>query len=859
MTSSGIKRGLAVSAISALAVAGLPSLATSASAAAGDVLTVGSVGPTLDGGTIGGVVVLKTKNITNAEFANLKIFNSGLSSTNANSPTQTVAKTGGYAFAADGSANDSAKGDGFDEVTIQVTVTTPAPGSTAAYALVVDDNNDGAVQADEARTQVSQSTSGPLTSIDVTPLNQTTPSGVKSGNYAVTLRDGAGRTTQLNGGQSVSLTPDAGVTVTETGANTVAQDANFTAQEARLGTDGFTATPPAAPATGVYQIKLAGPGGATTTATLNAVTAAAINAANLNIVTPAEADTWRGFGSGANGGNTQVRVDQNMITFNLRNLAPNSNVTLKVAGTGVTFGGNASATYTTNVDANGVASIPVSPEAISDGDSFSVDLNGFTQTITFNRAVATTIAGATQTTFCKVKTDCVFTAVVTDQYGLPIGGGEVSARRTGPSNNDTAAQRKPVGADGTVSFTFTDAAGVNGGTDSVALNYYADSFVPNAAPTKVGTPSTIRYNNTGQGPDYVISLDANSAEAPTYTADTSAIVPLYDTVAGPAVPGSPNEGADIGIVAGEPNQQVTLAVDNGALILTPGATNLSQGVASVSTKLDNTGTLPAGYQVIGTKSGLVTLTIASGNRTETAALTVKAQTDGQSARNVTLSAPATVPSGTNQVPFTAAVTDAFGNPVQNALVNLNAQVSGPGFVQDGEVFTDENGQVVLNVRLDDNAVGPVTVKVDGVFAQFGAQADRQTRTSTTNDGKGLPVSSSTASATTTVDEGTTPPPPVPPVDIVAKTKGRNNDSKADKVTIKVAPAGVANGATVKLYKVKGNKTGNKKTIVGTKSLVGNKAKFTVKDKNGNDKTRYFARVSSTDTSNAGRSNNRGLR
>ena len=46
-----------------------------------------------------------------------------------------------------------------------------------------------------------------------------------------------------------------------------------------------------------------------------------------------------------------------------------------------------------------------------------------------------------------------------------------------------------------------------------------------------------------------------------------------------------------------------MSVDNGALILAPGETDLSQGSASIDAVTDGAGNLPAGYQVIGTKSG----------------------------------------------------------------------------------------------------------------------------------------------------------------------------------------------------------------------------------------------------------------
>ncbi len=63
MNSSGIKRGLAGSAVAALAVTGLPFLASSASAASDDELHFVSAGPTRDGITnaVGGYVTLKAK------------------------------------------------------------------------------------------------------------------------------------------------------------------------------------------------------------------------------------------------------------------------------------------------------------------------------------------------------------------------------------------------------------------------------------------------------------------------------------------------------------------------------------------------------------------------------------------------------------------------------------------------------------------------------------------------------------------------------------------------------------------------------------------------------------------------------
>ncbi|MGA8846493.1 MAG: hypothetical protein WB471_07770, partial [Nocardioides sp.] len=102
----------------------------------------------------------------------------------------------------------------------------------------------------------------------------------------------------------------------------------------------------------------------------------------------------------------------------------------------------------------------------------------------------------------------------------------------------------------------------------------------------------------------------------------------------------------------------------------------------------------------------------------------------------------------------------------------------------------------------------------------------------------------------------TPNPAPTPTDVTAKTKGKNNGGKADRVTIRANKK--AAGAKVRLYKVKNNRTGNKR--VGRSRLgADGTATFVVKDTNGRKKTRYYARISGTDDTNPARSNKRGIR
>lgn len=841
MNSSGIKRGLAVSAVSALAVAGIPALANTASAAAGDEIVFVSAGPTLNHGAVGGEIHVKLKGVTEAELdAHLDAFNTALTGS-PNSPAQTVTITDtSYEYVANGATGDSNPTDGYAEATVLVAVDTPANGDTANYALVVNDNDDANVDATEARTQVAQQTSGPLSKIEVAPTTQSSPQNVESGDYTVTLKDAAGRTTQLDTGEVVDLTPNSG-TVT-------LSDNQFDEFELIDGAEAFTAT---GTTVGTYTIAIASPDytGEQTSAEFKVTQAAVLGAANIDIVTAA--DSWNGFGDGTDGGTTLVRVDQNTIRFDFdaADSQAGANVRLAVDGTGVTFAGQDKAVYSTTLDASGNGSITVTVDAatIQDTDTFSVDINGFTQTIDFDRAHAASIDGESATYFCQDNAACTVTAVVLDQFGNPVTTGEVEAKRTGTQNVDTTPQRKAVNSDGTVDFTFTDANPVNGGTDTVQFQYFLDQFDNTAELTDNST--TIKYSATGQGSNYAISLDGENTEGATYDAGDAAIIPLTDTLVDEdGIGDDGDEDAVIGITGGEANQAVTLSVDNGALILAPGEDQLSEGSASVETTLDGGGALPAGYRVIGTKSGLVTLTVGSAGRTETAPLTVLAQDNTDAARNVTVSGPAEVEHGTPDITYTAVITDAFGNPVSGVGVwQLNIQVSGPGQFKDSDAMTDANGQIHLNVSVDPDAVGDITIRVQGMYSQFGAAADRVYASSNTKDGAGLPASSSVATATTTV-KGEVVPPPVEKVSAALTLRGGDNGAADDSLFANAINKTA--GAEVTLFKRRAD--GSWKVVAeALMNSKGNHRFKNVPDRNGDKVTRYKAVVKATSLTKRG--------
>ena len=242
MNSSGIKRGLATTAISALAVTGLPFLATSASATPGDVLQVAFTGPALNTGTEGAVVVLKTAGV---DPLNLQLIGSDLVSSE-DTATQNAQIVGTPTLVPNGDPADSNLNDDLDEITVRIDVFTQTTGSTANFAIYEDEANPGVVDATEPRAQVSVQTTGAVAQIDVSPASQTSAVGVPSAPYTVTIKDSAGRTTQLAAGQTITI-DDEGDVANESGDV-------IDSTEIDRGTDTFTATASGSAALGSHNI-----------------------------------------------------------------------------------------------------------------------------------------------------------------------------------------------------------------------------------------------------------------------------------------------------------------------------------------------------------------------------------------------------------------------------------------------------------------------------------------------------------------------------------------------------------------------------------------------------------------------------
>ena len=648
-------------------------------------------------------------------------------------------------------AQEFGDNDGQDEIVVRVKTTTNPIGATAQARLFLDDGGTvNQLDASEARAPLSITTAGPVARFDVSPAQQTRPSGVQSAPYTITARDNAGRLTQIAAG-TTAVVEGNGATIAPNNNGDLDTETLSSDQLAR-GTFDFRAT---GPGVSVYNLTVT-QGAANGSATLSTTQAATITADEVDIVT--SADDWNGFGNNGNAGtpnDTNLAPTQSTVTFNFRSADgvdldatpddANTTVTLDFTGTGVTFGGQTRVTKTVTLNAQGVGSIvlDVDPASIQNGDFIDV-AGSFTQRLTYAPATAAAIQPAAARYVTALKGTTTVVARVVDTYGNPVTSGEVSADIiSGPNANANNGrdQRKPVGADGTVSFTFTDASAVAGQTDTVEFRYFTSQFEP--TPSLAAATTDIRYTADGQGSDYTTLLDGVVASGPGYNPAANPIVPLSDAFADNA---PSNDSLDLNIVTAEPNTSITVTVNNGALILEPTENNLSQASASVTAQVTAGGVLPNGYRVVGTKSGTTTVTVVNAGRTETSDFVVAAAPAG-TGRNVELTGPSSAVGG-DVVTFVAKITDAFGNPVAGfPRTGLNVTVSGPGAFQDGAAQSDANGEIALNVRMSDNADSPVTVNVTASGQQFGAAASQLNAGALANSAPGLTASDNTATAT----------------------------------------------------------------------------------------------------------------
>jgi len=762
MTSSGIKRGLASTAIAALAVAGLPFLASSASAL-DEGMTLVTTGPLRNGGTLGGAVVLTVSGATLADIDSDSDPTNGLtgSKLKLKASDLTAAAPFGAAINATASRFAPTTTPGTYTVLLYVTASTPSDGTAVSYAVYLDNGTTvGTVEGREARTQVTSTTTGVPTSIEVTPASLSAPQNVLSDAYTGSLKDAGGRVTQLSGAETLDLGAAGNTTISvrdepsnplapafgsapPVGTTPATGVTSLGASKVTLGTFGFKASDPDV-ATATIPVALTG---ATATAkSVNLVVTKAVTgltAADIDVVTGA--DSWNGFGGGAFGVAKAIRTDQTAIKVDVSdandatNPKLNGNATMSVTYTGsggITFGGKTSVTKTVTLDdaAKGFVTADVDAASITDAGVVTITSAAWAGNLILNYARPSAQTPTTDSPVYVTKIGQPTTVVVTvkDQFGNPVASpAQVSITRTpvGPrtANAGTTA-RQTVDSTGQATFTLPD-AGTTAGDENLTFNVFDDALDSVAVTSGA---AKITYTTDGLGLDFGV---AGITTDPAANVD----VPMTD-----AVPTDDVDAEVIDITGGTPNASATISVDGSAVVMAVGG-DLAHSAASKTISLDGTG---AGQVVVaGTKTGVITMTVTSAGRTKTSKFTVKQDgTVAGTARNIAITGPDHVAAGSSAA-FSVTVTDAFGNPVPGVTAaNLGITVNGPGNIQSTDAVTNASGVLVVNVLMTDNANSALIVRAAGTGAQFGKPANSVV---VANDAPGITASQSPTTFTVT--------------------------------------------------------------------------------------------------------------
>ena len=308
--------------------------------------------------------------------------------------------------------------------------------------------------------------------------------------------------------------------------------------------------------------------------------------------------------------------------------------------------GQLTESFTANTVA-GTYSVTATVSGVSTPASFSL-----TNTAGAASIISVT-AGAGQSALVNTTFASALTATVTDQYGNPLSGVNVTFAAPGSGPSATF----PGGA--------VVATGSNGqASDSVKANTAAGNYSVTATAAGVTTPGAFSLTNTA-GAASIISVTAGAGQSA--TVNTAFANALTATVTDQY--GNPLSGVNVTFAA--PGSGASANFPGGVI-----AATLSNGQAS---EIVTANTAAGNYSVTATAAGVTTSASFSLTNTAGAANSITvASGSGQSATVNTSFASA----------LTATVTDQYGNPVSGASVTFAA----PGSGASGH-FSNSNGGI----------------------------------------------------------------------------------------------------------------------------------------------------------------------
>jgi hypothetical protein len=357
------------------------------------------------------------------------------------------------------------------------------------------------------------------------------------------------------------------------------------------------------------------------------------------------------------------------------------------------------------------------------------------------------------------------TFTVLDAFGKPVAGEVVNLTVTG-SNNTTASPllipSATTDANGQVSYTLTDALAIAAGTDAIkattttvaksaTLTLTYATTVPVAATMKTYydaleatwttlVPVTTIYRTGSTGFSLNQGKDITKSLAPATKTATDDVIGF-------------NAYLETAAVAAASGVAVTVSISDGGWILS------SAGLPTTSRTFYTASTGYTGLiNVTATTPGTKTVTFKSGSVTSSAKIEFTNGTDGSTGRFVTVTAGSknagAVANGDSYPTFTAKVTDALGNAVAGAALNIVA--TGVGRLTTGgktaQWTTGSDGSYTF--ELASTEAGTATVTVTETTAATNSHADLAGYIGTTAvDNTALAAGNDSATGSVTFAEG----------------------------------------------------------------------------------------------------------
>jgi hypothetical protein len=349
-------------------------------------------------------------------------------------------------------------------------------------------------------------------------------------------------------------------------------------------------------------------------------------------------------------------------------------------------------------DASGYATLNITNNTPVNGAIASVAISGFssagqptTQTINWvSPGRQTTISVSPSSQRVATGTSTVVTATVTDRFGSPVAGVVLQPSVSSTSASYTTTPMATVTTDATGKATVTLTAGANLTSDAL-------TFTDVAGLATVGT-ATYSYRTT---------VDTIASFLNTYDLNESTALASISTPV-PSTGITQSSGAYLSITKARDNSRaisLTTSTSNDMIIIRAQAlTSASAGAVSrpvvvtgsegVWSRSSATGTAAASRTLVTDANGFISVVVGS-NKTGANTVTLTAGTvsttvafwtanEAADARYVTLTGAATAVANADAIPFTATVTDRYGNPVSG--VTLTIQASGVAVMGGGSTL-----------------------------------------------------------------------------------------------------------------------------------------------------------------------------